>query len=88
MKNEPCEHVTCAVRKNTELSAELHHAEAENIRLKSVNERLGNRLLSLSQQLIDANSEIARLGMVLRDTQAKKRLGKHSGQPHLAASLH
>ena len=92
MTDELYEHFTSVVQENNELSTKLQHAEIEIARLKSANERLENRLLTLNEQLEDANNEIGRMGMVLKhrkkDIQSEKHIGKRNEWPFLAARHH
>jgi predicted nuclease with TOPRIM domain len=69
-------------KENLELTRKLNIAEAEIESLKSVNERLGSGILTLSEKLENASNEIARLDILMkrqRDNVATlNRLGKNS----------
>ncbi len=72
-------------RAYSSLTTKLQLAESENARLKS-------ELLTLSEQLEDANNEIGRMGMVLKhrakDMQSNRQFGNLNDLAHLALRHH
>ena len=67
---------------NLELTLKLQAAETKIESLKSISERLGNGILTLSEKLENANNEIARLDMLMKrqckDVDTLSRLGKNT----------
>ena len=84
MTNELYQRMDELVKENAGLTLKLHEAETVNVSLNLANERLGNGLLTLTEKLENANSEIDRLRMVRHRNQnnleAIKRFGMFAGK--------